>query len=153
MPDSIPKRKYALFQFDRTMSNTGRKISGKSFTNTAMEKHIPARNEIRYCFEKNRSKGPSFAGIADDDSLPVRRSVMKIKKIPAASICPEDAISIIGRGCHAYKIAFHAGRFLKESNLIRKKHVPISIQTNNDLRPIAFLKSAPAANISCAAGG
>ncbi len=70
------------------------------------------------------------------------------------SICPEPAISMTGRGCHAYKMDFHTGKPIFFKILIIKIHVNTSRTTSMIFIPnTVLLKNAPILNNICAAGG
>ena len=153
-PTKMPVRNNITPRLPTKRSRVGRKIDGKSFTKTAKPKAMPDDNASR----------PFFAGDTENtldrfkplpaDCFARRRSAARKKKIPAPSTCPEAAISITGRGCHAYKTALETGNFIEERSLISMKQEIMSSVTSRSLIPKTFFPSrAPKAKIICAPGG
>jgi hypothetical protein len=89
-----PRPKNSLLNRAVTIKKQGRRNSGYSFTSVAVPSAEPAKKRKLLSFKDDNLFSVSFI---DCRKYMVRRK----KNIPAPSICPEDAISRTGRGCHA----------------------------------------------------
>jgi len=127
--------------------NRGVKKKGYSFTNAAVPKKKPEIKMKTCSFRK-----VIFFPVCKADCK--IRMLKRRKKIPAPSICPEEAISITGSGCHAYRTDLHTGNSILASIFMITIQVARSMIHNIVLNPITdFDMKTPVRNMSCAAGG
>ncbi len=138
-----PEIKNILFFLFKTIRRKGKRIIGNSFVIKEHPKVIPEKTILEFSIK-----------ISSDFFENIINKVNERKNMTEESIWPEPAISITGKGCHAYKIDFHDGMLIFFKILIMIMHVNISITTSiNFMLIIVLLKNALMPNNICAAGG
>ena len=153
-PTRIPIRNNMMIRLLTKINKAGRKINGSSFTKIAKLKTKPADNTNSPFFVKRSADTPNLFGVQTPACFISRKSAINKKKIAAPSIWPEAAISMTGRGCHAYTTHLQAGNRIRASSLISIQHVMTSRTIRRSFIPKTFFpNNEPTAKMIWAAGG
>lgn len=143
MIETKPEIKNNLVFLFKVIKKRGKRMIGNIFIRNEQPKAMPEKINLIFSFKV------SFDFLKNNNNKADNR-----KNIVPESICPEAAISITGKGCHAYSIDLIKGRL----NFFRIFIITIHVKTSRITRMIfipvtVFPKNAPILNNTCAAGG